>query len=756
MKIKQFSLHQRIMNWLMTFLFPLAGNAQLPTARLDAAFPPGLQAGTEAEISLTGQSLEGVDRLLFSDPGITAFHGEGLKFKVTASTGVAPGLYEMRAAGRYGISASRLFAVGSLPEVLEPQTNSSMEKALAVTPPVTINGTSGADAADFFRFPATAGQRFQISCAAQRIDSPMNVVLTILDSAGRELASAHRTEGMDAALEFEVPAAGEFFVKLHDIVWQAGPVNVYRLTINATGDSPVALIAGGAGAWPIAEIEQSLKQEIITKTAASPSEAHQVSLKSMLSCPASNRDWFEFKGEKDRKVVVEVVSHRQGEPTDWIMQVMKITRSADGQEKSERVAEFDDTAGAAGAEVMQLASRDPSGTIVCTDDSIYRLQLMDRFKANRPWKLVLRDPQPGFSVVAFSVCPSTAAVVHRWSPFLRRGGSTQIQVAVLRQDGFAGAVTLHVEGLPDGVTATDVTLAQGVATGSLILRASADAKPWSGRIKITGTSGDRTVSATEAVPRWTTGTGGNDRTDIRLSKDGMVLAVTDAEVAPLAIEPMEQKVYETSLAGGVEIPVKFTRAATHKGFKGEWQSSLMGLPGLNKPPVVKPAADASEAKLVLDLKRKDGNAFTPGTYVMHATARGVIKWQSADKAPVQELTDVAYSAPIQVKIAASPVVLTVPATVVVAPGAKTEVPLKLERRFGFADTVLLDFAAPTEIKGLTATKLTVPKDAAEAKLIIDAAADTPPGVHACKINASCTFNGETLPWSIELNAEVKP
>ena len=137
----------------MTFLFPLAGNAQLPTARLDAAFPPGLQAGTEAEISLTGQSLEGVDRLLFSDPGITAFHGEGLKFKVTASTGVAPGLYEMRAAGRYGISASRLFAVGSLPEVLEPQTNSSMEKALAVTPPVTINGTSGADAADFFRFP---------------------------------------------------------------------------------------------------------------------------------------------------------------------------------------------------------------------------------------------------------------------------------------------------------------------------------------------------------------------------------------------------------------------------------------------------------------------------------------------------------------------------------------------------------------------------------------------------------------------------
>jgi hypothetical protein len=529
------------------------------------------------------------------------------------------------------------------------------------------------------------------------------------------------------------------------------------LTINTTAETASALTPVITSAGAVAAIKQPANSDAITKSATNAGEAHKISLNSLQRCPASNQDWFEFTGVKDRKVVVEVISHRNGEPTDWTIQVFKISRSPDGQEKSERVAEFEDTAGIPGAEVMQLGSRDPSGNFICTDDSIYRLKLSDRFKANRPWQLIVRDAQPGFSVVAFSTSPVTAAaVVHRWSPFLRKGGSALLQTAVLRHDGFAGPVTLHVDGLPEGVTATDVTLPASQSTAALILRAASDAKPWSGRIKITGTSGEKVESGTEAVPRWSTGLGGNDRNDIRMSKDGLVLAVTDEEVAPLIIEPTEQKVYETSLAGRIEVPVKFIRSATHKGFKGEWQSSLMGLPGLRQSAIIKPAADATEAKLVLDLKRKDGNDFTPGTYVFHASARGVVKWQPAEKAPVQELTDVAYSAPMQIKIAASPVALTAPASVMLAPGAKVEVPLKLERRYGFADGVSVDFVAPAGIKGLTAAKLSVAKDVAETKLVIEAAADAPVGVHVCKLNANCTFNGEALPWSIELNAEVKP
>ena len=100
--------------------------------------------------------------------------------------------------------------------------------------------------------------------------------------------------------------------------------------------------------------------------------------------------------------------------------------------------------------------------------------------------------------------------------------------------------------------------------------------------------------------------------------------------------------------------------------------------------------------------------------------------------------------------------LTAPPTITVAPGAKVEVPLKLERRYGFAEAVTIDLAAPTGIKGVSATKLTIPKEATEGKLIIESTADAPQAIHTCLLNAKCTWNGEEIPWSIQLNVEIKP
>ena len=57
---------------------------------------------------------------------------------------------------------------------------------------------------------------------------------------------------------------------------------------------------------------------------------------------------------------------------------------------------------------------------------------------------------------------------------------------------------------------------------------------------------------------------------------------------------------------------------------------------------------------------------------------------------------------------------------------------------------------------MTATALTAAPEHAEAKLVIEAAADAPLGSHACTLQAKCEWNGETLPWSIPVNLEVKP
>ena len=731
--------------------------AQLPTTRLDALFPPGLQAGADAEITLSGQDLQNVDRLLFSDDGLSAVPVAGAKFKVTASAGMAPALYEVRAAGPLGISASRIFSVGTLPELTESGSNSSPDNAQEITPPVTVNGTTGADTADYFRFTAAKGERLNLSCAAERIDSPLNAVLTVFDAAGHELDSAHRTHNSDAVMDFTAPCDGAYTVKLHDIVWQAGASLFYRLTV-----APLdAMVPGPAAAVPLsgAVYDWMFPQPIIEipETAVSAAAAHKVTVPCNITGAVGHGDWFEFSGEKDRVVAIDLLSHRHGQPTDWVLQVFKITRNEKGEEKSERVAEFDDTPGPAGAEGFMPGSSDPSGMITCSGNAVYRIQATDRFQARKPWQLVLRDPKPSFSAIAFSASPVTSNTsMHRWSTFLRRGGSALVEVAVLRHDGFKDPVALRIEGLPAGVSASEVIVPPGTAMGSMVLRAAADAKTWNGRIKIMASAGAATVTAREAIARWTAGNRAVERVGMRLSSDGFVLAVTDSETAPLTIEPRETKIYETALAGIIEVPVHLTRDPTNKGFKGEWEAMLMGMPGLRQAAVVKSGADAKEAKLVLDLKKKNGNVFTPGTWAFHASARGTIKRQTGEKEPVVEFMDAVYSSPIQVKIEPSPVRLTCPETVTIAPGGKAEIPLKLERRFGFAESVGIELSGPPGIEGLSAAKLVVAKDAAESKLILEAGTGTPPGTYSCTIAAKCSWNGEDLPWSIQLKVEVKP
>ncbi|MCA8989079.1 MAG: hypothetical protein KDA78_15645, partial [Planctomycetaceae bacterium] len=46
--------------------------AQLPAARLDGVFPAGAAPGSTVEVTISGNDLDDVDRLLFSHPGIKA------------------------------------------------------------------------------------------------------------------------------------------------------------------------------------------------------------------------------------------------------------------------------------------------------------------------------------------------------------------------------------------------------------------------------------------------------------------------------------------------------------------------------------------------------------------------------------------------------------------------------------------------------------------------------------------------------------
>src|SRR5690349_15522689 len=100
--------------------------AHLPVTQLFAISPTGGKQGTTVELTITaGADLDGVDRLYFSHPGITAVRKLApLKplqtvpdplpneFSVTIAADVPPGMYDVRAIGTFGMSNPRFFVVG--------------------------------------------------------------------------------------------------------------------------------------------------------------------------------------------------------------------------------------------------------------------------------------------------------------------------------------------------------------------------------------------------------------------------------------------------------------------------------------------------------------------------------------------------------------------------------------------------------------------------------------------------------------------
>jgi len=227
----------------------LVGNsawAQLPQTRLYALFPPGGQVGTTFDLTVTrGDDLEELRQLQFSHPGITATQKTTTnngktepvpnQFTVSVAADVPPSLYEVRCVGLYGMSNPRFFEIGQRAEFAEVEPNNLATQAMPVEIGQTINGRiNGATDVDLFKLVGQPGQRVIIDCAAKRIDSRLDSTLELHDAAGRRLATARNTSAKDAVLDYTLPAAGEYIVRLTDFVYAGGEDYFYRLKFRAT------------------------------------------------------------------------------------------------------------------------------------------------------------------------------------------------------------------------------------------------------------------------------------------------------------------------------------------------------------------------------------------------------------------------------------------------------------------------------------------------------------------------------------------
>jgi hypothetical protein len=221
--------------------------AELPSIHVTSVFPPGARAGTTAEVTLTGEDLDDLKELRFSHPGLFAAPATDAagkprpnQFAVAVAPSVPPGVYDVRAVGRFGVSSPRAFAVGDLTERVEAAGNESPGGATEMAVGSVMNGVCSAGAIDHFKFTA-AGQRLIIDCTARAIDSHADPVVVLTDAAGRELDRS-RTGGV---IDFTPQADGQYLLQVHDVTFRGGPAFAYRLSVSQRPQLDFVLPAAG-------------------------------------------------------------------------------------------------------------------------------------------------------------------------------------------------------------------------------------------------------------------------------------------------------------------------------------------------------------------------------------------------------------------------------------------------------------------------------------------------------------------------------
>lgn len=203
--------------------------AELPSARLLSVFPPGAKQGSTVEVTITGQDLEDVSGLHFSDARIAAKAGAANKFSVTVGADVPAGIYDVRAIGRYGVSNPRSFVVGSLNETFAKPGNTSMEQAAPISVGETTSAAAQTNAIQYYKLPLKKDQRIFAEVEARVIDSRMEPSILLADASGNDRVISRRGELID----FFAPADGDYFLKVYDFTYQGGPEFFYRLTVSA-------------------------------------------------------------------------------------------------------------------------------------------------------------------------------------------------------------------------------------------------------------------------------------------------------------------------------------------------------------------------------------------------------------------------------------------------------------------------------------------------------------------------------------------
>ena len=469
------------------------------------------------------------------------------KFEVTIPDGQLPGVYEYRIATAQSVSSVAHLLVSDYPVIREANSDAGSENANQdtvqhVTVPSAIAGAiEDFGDVDSYRFQGDAGQQFTAEIFAQRVTKSihcmairypkihlMDSTLTLYGPQGELVAQNHNFVGGDSFLHVQLPASGEYTLEVRDTRYAGDPRYVYCVELTsqprAHGVFPLAVTKGAESELKVIQstpvnrpaaatssapksetgsvvaVRAAIAQRFLYRgetlgwqsvrpnaaTRAVPllvsdrpqliaTEEHD-SMETALPLPlpvgVSARfdpdggerrkalHFYRFNGVKDRYYKFEVNSQRRGFAVDSVMTVF----NASGQ----KVAAGDDG----------YFTKDALLYFKPTVDGSFYLQISDlnrRTGLRFAYHLSAEESGPDFEVHG-----------EFYYGMVNPGGHAIWYVRLKRLNGFNGAVEMHVEGLPDGVSFTPVTIPAGMNHCSLIFSGSADAKVNASLVRVSG------------------------------------------------------------------------------------------------------------------------------------------------------------------------------------------------------------------------------------------------------------------------------
>ena len=594
---------------------------------LKAAAPYGMQRGTTLDLTLTGTNLNDPTGVSTSFAGKVTIPTDGnngkdatkLLLKLEVPKDAPLGFHTLRLATTRGISNFRIFCIDDLPQVLSNNANRTKATAQAVTAPSVVVGRMNAEASDWYKITATAGQRLSFEVLGRRLGSAFDPQLTLYDAkTGVEMPGGHSNDApglqTDPRLTYVFKAAGDYLVEIRDVSYRGGEDFGYRLRVGdfpcATSPLPLAAKRGskvsvqfagtqvegvapvevtvpatgtegiyvspkgpnGLYGWPVLLTVSDLEETLEKEPNDEPAKANRVPVPGAVTGRFEAKgdvDYFVFALKKGQRVFIDAQTAELGSPAEVYM----VLRDAKG---------------------TQLQATNPANAprldYTATADADLTLSvehLLYNFGPSESYRVTITPYEAGFDL---------ALQLDRFD--VAQDGSINVPVLVTRRD-YTGPIDLFVEGLPGVTAALTVAANQPPANQPVQLSVKAAGTVPMGPHRFS-VKGKAAINGKEFV------TTASTRAPASLSQAGLPMPPrwTYTEVALAVTErapfTLAAKFDEAAAAPGkpTMLTVTVTRTA---GFNGDVALTLTGLPAnVTAKPVPIPA-NMTEGKVTLTL-----------------------------------------------------------------------------------------------------------------------------------------------------------